>query len=341
MSLQQKDIITLSKMVANASPKAATNYSFEGENFTYNELNSALRNEMNALAPTYREFEINKNLIYQILEETIDDVLPARVMQQYEQFAEIRTVAQGDKAIFVQRITEASKRRAKRFITKVSPAGVYEVFRLDGQKYELPTTAIGGAAQIGLEEFLDGRITMADVLDIVMEGMDDLIYSEIAKALKAMATSLPTANKVEATTFDEAEMDKLISIADAYGERSTIYCTYEFAATMVPSDGWVSNAMKDERWANGYIANYKGHQVVVLRQSYTDLENTEKAIDPTTAYVIPTGTEKPVKVVFEGGTIMRDEENQDWSREVQVYKKVGVGTIAMNSVCVYTNKSLA
>jgi hypothetical protein len=262
-------------------------------------------------------------------------------MQQYEQFAEIRTVAQGDKAIFVQRITEASKRRAKRFITKVSPAGVYEVFRLDGQKYELPTTAIGGAAQIGLEEFLDGRITMADVLDIVMEGMDDLIYSEIAKALKAMATSLPTANKVEATTFDEAEMDKLISIADAYGERSTIYCTYEFAATMVPSDGWVSNAMKDERWANGYIANYKGHQVVVLRQSYTDLENTEKAIDPTTAYVIPTGTEKPVKVVFEGGTIMRDEENQDWSREVQVYKKVGVGTIAMNSVCVYTNKSLA
>ena len=76
-------------------------------------------------------------------------------MQQYSQFAEIKTFAQGDKPIFTQKITQASRRRAKQFIGKVGLAGLYEVFKLDGQSYEVTTNAIGGAAQIGLEEFLD------------------------------------------------------------------------------------------------------------------------------------------------------------------------------------------
>ena len=51
-------------------------------------------------------------------------------------------------------------------------------------------------------------------------------------------------------------MDRLISVAEAYGN-ATIYCTYEFAATMVPSEGWISDNMKDQMWNNGYLANYK------------------------------------------------------------------------------------
>ena len=42
----------------------------------------------------------------------------------------------------------------------------------------------GGAAQIGFEEFLDGRVDFADVLEIIMEGLDDAIYLEIERALK-------------------------------------------------------------------------------------------------------------------------------------------------------------
>ena len=42
-------------------------------------------------------------------------------------------------------------------------------------------------------------------------------------------------------------MDKLLAIA-AYGI-STIYCTYEFAATMVPAEGWVSDEGANvEQW---------------------------------------------------------------------------------------------
>lgn len=340
MALSRKDLFTLAKTVAQANPSSQVAYSFGEEKFSYADLNDTLRNELRELAGTYALYRDNKNLVFSLMEETIDDVLPKKVLEQYGQFAEIKTFSQGDKPVFTQRITVAAKRRAKQFVTKVGLAGIYEVFKLDGKSYEVPTSAFGGAAQIGFEEFLDGRVDFADVLDIVMEGLDECVYLEIERALKGAVTSLQAANKTSQTSFVEAEMDKLLQVADSYGQ-ATIYCTYEFAATMVPAEGWVSNEMKNQKWNNGYLASYKGHRVIVLPQSYEDETNSKKVIDPSYAWIIPTGgNDKPVKVAFEGQTIVREIENADMSREVQVYKKLGVAAIITNNICVYVNTSL-
>lgn len=341
MSLNKSDLVKLAKVVANANPASQVAYSYGEDKFSYAELNETLRSELKELAGTYALYRENKNTIFSLIEETIDDVLPKKVLEQYGQFAEIKTFAQGDKPVFTQRITTAAKRRAKQFITKVGLAGVYEVFKLDGKSYEVPTSAFGGAAQIGFEEFLDGRVDFADVLDIVMEGLDECVYLEIERALKGAVTNLQAANKATENSFVESAMDNLISIADSYGQ-ATIYCTYEFAATMVPAEGWVSDDMKNQKWNNGYLANYKGHRVIVLPQSYEDETNAVKVIDPAYAWIIPTGgNDKPVKVAFEGQAIVNEYVNRDLSREVQVYKKLGVAAIITNNICVYVNTSLS
>ena len=340
MALEFKELLKLAKTVAKANPSSPIAYSFgENKNYSYNELQETLRNEFKELAGTYALYRENKNTVFSLIEQTIDDVLPGRVLEQYSQFAEIKTFAQGDKPIFTQKITNASKRRAKTFIGKVGLAGLYEVFKLDGTSYEVATNAIGGAAQIGFEEWLDGRVDFADVLDIVMEGLDECIYVEIEKQLEGAIGSIQAANYATETSFVEATMDDLLSKADAYG-KSSIYCTFEFAATMVPATGWVSNEMKNQKWNNGYLANYKGHNVIVLPQSYEDETNTTKVINPANAYIIPVGAEKPVKIAFEGGTIVDEYTNYDRSREVQIYKKVGVRAIFSNAICVYNNSTL-
>lgn len=174
-----------------------------------------------------------------------------------------------------------------------------------------------------------------------MEGLDECVYLEIERALKGAVTSLQAANKATENSFVESAMDNLISIADSYGQ-ATIYCTYEFAATMVPAEGWVSDDMKNQKWNNGYLANYKGHRVIVLPQSYEDETNAVKVIDPAYAWIIPTGgNDKPVKVAFEGQAIVNEYVNRDLSREVQVYKKLGVAAIITNNICVYVNTSLS
>lgn len=340
--LDRKNLVSLMKTVAKADPSAPTAYSFNGQSLSYDAMNQTLRNELNELAGTYSLYRENKNLIFSMIEETLDEVLPKKVIQQYDQFAEVKTFAQGDKPIFRRPL--ANRNRAKQFITRVGLAGMYEVFKLgptEAESFEVRTSAIGGAAQIGFEEFLDGRVDFAEVTKIIMDGMDELIYKEIASALKASINQLPPANRVAVNGFDEAAMDRLITIAAAYGT-PTIYCTYEFAVRMIPQEAWrYTEAMKTELWNTGRLANYKGTKVIILEQGFEDETNTRKCIDPGYAWVIPTGADgKPVKVAFEGGTIVDEFNNYDRSREIQVYKKVGVTCILANNICAYCDTSL-
>jgi hypothetical protein len=338
--LDRKNLFELAKVVAKANPTSQVAYSFGDDKFSYTELNDTLRTELKEIAGTYQLFRENKNLVFALIETVVDEVLPKKVLDAYNMFADVKTFAQGEKPVFVQKVTAYAKKRAKQFITKVGLAGVYEVFKLDGKSFEVPTTAFGGAAQIGFEEFLDGRVDFADILDIVMEGLDECIYKEIANALKGAVAGLAGANKATHNGFDETKMDNLLAIANAYG-KATIYCTYEFAATMVPDTNWISDELRNQKWNNGYIANYKGSRVIVLPQSYEDAENTVKVIDPSVAYVIPTGAnEKPIKIALEGATAVREVENADWSKEIQVYKKLGVAAIVTNNICVYVNSDL-
>ena len=341
MALNKNDLLALAKVVAKADSSAPTAYSYNGESFSYEQLNDTLRKEFLEYAADYRSFCENKNLIFAIIEETLDEVLPKKVEQAYSAFAEVKTFAQGDKPAFRRKVN--SRQRAKQFITRVGLAGVYEVFKLGGTEViEVPTSAIGGAAQIGFEEFLDGRADFAELTSIVMEGMDELIYQEVAEAMMKSISQLPVNNKVTTNEWDETAMDQLVMIASAYGT-PTIYCTEEFAVQMIHSKDWVSDNMKEQIWNNGRLANYKGKRVVILPQTFTDATNTTKLVDPSHAWIIPTGAnEKPVKIAFEGNTHVRDvESNHDWSREIQVYKKVGVVAMLANNICVYNVSSLA
>ena len=341
MALDRKNLVQLMKTVAKADPSTPVSYSFNGESFSYDALNETLRQELQEYAGTYSLYRENKNFIFSIIEEVLDDVLPKKVSEAYDQFAEVKTFAQGDKPLFRRKLN--SRTRAKQFITRVGLAGIYEVFKLgkNEESFEVRTSAIGGAAQIGFEEFLDGRVDFSEVTAIVMEGMDELVYHEIGEALKASINQLPAANRVATNGFDEASFDRLLTIASAYGE-PTIYCTYEFAVKMIPQEAWrYTEAMKDELWRTGSLASYKGKKVIILPQGFTDETNTTKVIDPGYAWIMPTGADtKPVKVAFEGGTIVDEYVNKDRSREIQVYKKVGVVAMLANNICVYVDTEL-
>ena len=333
--LQKNELLSLMKAVAKADPSST--YSYKNENLSYNAMNKTLRQELNEIAGTYELYRENKNLIFGLIETVLNEIVPQKIQDIYGQFAEVKVFAQGDKPIFTRK---TGHQRAKQFITRVGLAGVYEVFKLGGSSFEIETSAIGGAAQIGFEEFLDGTADFSEVVNIVLDGMNEAIYREIASALMSSVTQLPAANRHASSGFDEVGMDRLISVASAYGN-PTIYCTREFAVKMVPKDGWVSDEMRNTIWNTGYLANYKGCRVIILPQSFEDETNSRKVVDPGYVWIIPTGgNDLPVKVAFEGATHARERENEDWARDIQIYRKVGVGVIMTNNICSYVDTSL-
>ena len=296
MALDRTNLLALMKAAAQAT--STKNYSFNGQEMTAEALNTTLRNELKDLAGDFNSYRRNRIELFELMEETLDFIVPKKIEEFYARFAETKTFAQGDRPIF--RVKGLGKLRAKQFITRVGLAGLYETFKLGETWFEVTTSAVGGAAHIGFEEFLDGRVDFSELISIVTDSMNELIQKEIGAALIANINNLPENNRVSEDSFDEVSMDRLIAIASAYGS-PVIYCYRPFAAKMIPDTNWVSDSMKDRMWTDGFLGTYKGVPVVALPMSIEDETNTRYSANPGYAWVIPSdGNTKPVKIAFEG-----------------------------------------
>ena len=292
------------------------------------------------------KFERHKIDLFELLSENLDEVLPQSVASAVNMFAEVQRYPQGTRPEF--RVTRG-KQRGKQFVTRATPSGNYETFRLDRDRFDVYPVALGGAGYVDFERYLDGVESITDIYEVINAGMTDRIFEMVQEALLATwnAAGRPARNKYSVNTFDPASMVKLCNTVAAYGS-PVIYCAPEFAAEMTNAIVYNNTTkisdqdMVDVR-ERGYIGRFHGTPVVVMPQSFTDETNTKLAMNPAFAYVIPTGKEKLVKVAFEGNSYFRewDDHEGDNSITIQAYTKVGVGIYGTpNYWGIYHNKAL-
>ena len=103
--------------------------------FSVASVDKALADGFKQFTSSINDFMKNRYDIYDIIIENADEIVPAKVMDQFGQFAEVRNVAQGDKVVFKR--GPLGRARAKKFLTQVGLSGVYETFRLDNETYEV------------------------------------------------------------------------------------------------------------------------------------------------------------------------------------------------------------
>ena len=322
-------------------------------NFSVENVDEALRDGLQGLAGSINQFMKNRYDIYDIIIEAADEIVPKKVIDAVGIFAEVKQVPQGQKALFR---TKLGKMRAKKFLTQVGLSGVYESFRLDNSTFEVSAHAIGGACSIDFERMLDGAENMAELVSLLTEAQTDAVYQEVQRALRAAVTQqgVPANNRAKVTTgndFDGQEMMKLISTVRAYGSGAVIFAPPEFVAAMgpdaivpVPQNGNYGGVYHpqdiDAIHNTGYINLFRGTPIVQIPQSFVDENNVETWIDPQLAYVLPTGGERVVKVVFEGNTQMWDFVNADQSMEIHTYRKLGTAILAYHNWAIYKNEGI-
>jgi hypothetical protein len=99
--LDKTNLLSLMKTVAAAKPTGT--YSYNGESFSYDALNTTLRNELKEMVGTYELYRENKNELFTLLEQTMDDIVPNKLIDAYGQFAEIKVYPQGTTPYFKRR----------------------------------------------------------------------------------------------------------------------------------------------------------------------------------------------------------------------------------------------
>ena len=312
------------------------------ETYELGTVDEALRGEIAKLCGSVNNFMRNRYDIYDIIITVADEVVPAKTYDVLGMFAEIKSVPQGQKALF--RVNGLGRNRAKKFLTQVGLSGLYETFRLDSSTFELGGKAIGGAASIDFERFLDGADNMADLMDIITEGLTDAVFGEVQKALVAAFNVMPDTNKSTNSTFIPKEMLRIVNVVKAYGGNAVIFATPEFVGEMGP-DAIAPNTYHDDDidaiHKTGRIKIFRGTPIVEIPQSFVDENNVQTWINPQNAYILPTGKEKVVKIVFEGNTQVWDLKNPDNSMEIHTYKKIGTAIMTYHNWGIYQNTGIA
>ena len=329
---------------------------FAAENYDYE---AALRDELAKLMTkdgvhfNRHVFNRNKEDVFELLEENLQEVLPQNVKSALDMFVEVRNYAQGQRPEF--RVTRG-KIRGKQFVTRATESGNYETFRLDHDRFDLYIQAIGGAGYVDFERYLDGLESMTDIYEVIQEGIVDRLFEMVQGCLLNSwnAAGRPARNKVATNQFNPTAMKKLCNTVAPYGS-PVIYCTPEFAAEMVnaivysnANPSWVGGKISDQDMIDirerGYIGKFQGVPVVVMPQSWTDETNTKLQFNPAFAYVLPAGKEKIIKMAFEGSPYFRewDDHEGDNSFTLQGYVKVGVGLFTTpNYWGIYYNAALS
>jgi hypothetical protein len=319
----------------------------EFSNKSVEDVNDALRAELKELCGTYNLYRRNKLDLFEIMQETMDAIVPKDVEALLSAFAEIRNYPNNVKPSFK---IKKGKNRAKRFATRAAASGVYETFRLDADTLEVSTFVIGDAAYIDFERFISGEEDWADYMEALMAGLIHQIYVEIWNCLTSAKSTkaLTDYNMYEVDDqYNQTNFLQMVSKVANYG-KPIVIAFPEFIDAMGPDvvainvDGNKVYSQKSlEEIANGgRIRSLRGTPIIELPQSVIDERNNKLAFDPSMAFILTAGNEKVVKVAFEGDTIVKDWENRDNSMEIQAYKKMGVAIMSYNNWAIYKNSSL-
>ena len=323
---------------------------FAAENYDYE---AALRDELRKLLCDENghvnryKFDRNKIDLFELLSENLDEVLPRSLTSALDMFTEIRRVPQGSRPEF---LVTRGKQRGKQFVTRATESGNYETFRLDRDRLDVYPFAIGGAGYVDFERYLDGVESITDIYEVINAGMVDRIFELIQEMLLSAWGKMLPANKIAANNFSPATMKKICNTVAAYGS-PVIYCTAEFAASMTnaivyttPSTLKVAEQDLIDVREQGYVGKFQGVPVVILPQSFTDETNSRLIMNPALAYIIPTGKEKMIKLIFEGNSYFREwnDHEGDNSITIQAYTKVGLALVSpLNFWGMYVNKEVS
>ena len=302
------------------------------------DVEATLREKMNSLYdPTnvYASIE-GKNQCFALIAESVLAQLPKKVEEQFGIFIQQKAVRVGEKPKF---ILKTGRKALKKFVTKGSQGGTYRKGTLDQKEIPFDYYTMVGGVRLEYREYLAGFLTMAELQEIILEQAAYQVFMDIQTLIKSLYASLPAANKHQASSFVEAEMDKVVATVSAYGI-PVIMCTKKFAATLPLVTQYDQKGITDIH-NNGHIQDYKGTRVVILEQSFVDETNTEVVVDEEFAYILPMSADSLVKVVYEGQMIITENKLRGTgAMEFQFEQTVGMTTVYANNLGIYQNTAL-
>lgn len=277
-----------------------------------------------------KTFRRNKVEFFEIIEETLDQLLNEIIDTQFSQFIDVRNVNWGDTVEF-----EVPNRDLFNVATIVNGNGSLRRQRLgEGQKVPVVVQPRGVKVYDELHRFLAGRISWEDLVNRVAKSFEVKLAEEIYTAIYDSYNSLSSPYKISGT-FTESDLATLVAhVEAATGQMAEIFGTK--AALGKITSAKESDGMKDALNSFGYYGKFKGTNMREIKQ-FHKINTDTFAIDDNFLMVLPVGDIKIAKLVIEGDSIIDEFDNNqgDMSKEFMFIKNYGLTVVSSSSYGIY------
>lgn len=271
---------------------------------------------------SYSVYRENKPVIFRILEETVSPILNDRLVETMGSFAEVRNVGWGDTTVFDVENHEL-------FDVAVVADGTANLRRqrLDNGKMDVTMSNYGVAIYEEFYRFLSGRTNWAQMVDKVAKSYEKKMAESVSATLFGSYDKIDDAFKYTGTFDEDAILEVLQHVEALYGNAMLVGAK---AALAKFKPDYVGDRDKEGYNAIGHLANFRGYDMVALTQ-YMKAGTNELGLSTKDILVLPSTSEKLIKIVHEGDAIIIDKQNDsDLTFEHTFIKRAGVGLAVAN-----------
>lgn len=301
-----------------------------GTKFSQEEVCEGLRKNLLEMMGTdkidYKIMRKNSAVIFELLEEALDRIIPDLVEQQFDVFAETKSYAFGDKPVFTSDDVAL-------FNVSVISEGNNNLLRqrlfTGSDSLTFKTQWKGISVYEDLYRFLCGRADWPATIRKVAESYAEHIRLDVYNTFVGTYSTINAPYK-HAGVVTVDNLVELISHVEAATKRSAVIVGTKAALGKVPITYTASQSAMDTYNQIGYFGKFQGTDMVELKQGYK-INSTDWALDDKKLLILPTGGVKPVKILLEGDSLMKETEdamaNADMSMEYVWMKKAGVAVL--------------
>lgn len=293
-------------------------------------IRAAFHKLMGTETPTMKDIRRHKVAIFEIIEEVLDETYLRGIQEDefFLQFAEVRNVALGDSVEFYvedDAVLIASEHAGNHWnINRQKLEG--------GQSFPVKTKSIAIAVYGDFFLFVTGRLSFGKLVEKAAQGIANRINGEVAAAFASATANLPTEFKGSGTYDEEALQEIIAHVEAATGSQPYVVGTRQALAPIIKGlDAQLySEGMKNTLAGTGRLYNVNGMTLVQLPNVHK-ANSFDFAYDPKKLLILPSNDVKPIKLVFEGESLVRETtdntENVDMTFDYKFITKFGVETV--------------
>jgi len=277
--------------------------------------------------------------VFNLITETIDQIIPRTLEGQFDQFVETKNLNWGDSQVF-----EVSDPSLFKVATIANGTTNVRMQRLDKGSLTVPTKMRFVKIYEEFYRFISGRINWVEMVNRVAASFALQIKSDIYTGIYASYSALSATYGVTGT-FSVSAFNTMVAHVQAAANTPGVvaFGTKLALAKVTPSAGFtaypglMNQEMMGQVNMQGYLGNLQGTPLVELANAH--VAGTDNfVIDDSFILIVPMNSEKIVKLVFEGESIITDnafDQNADMSKEYGFGKQYGLGILSASKYGFY------